>query len=410
MRTFFLIKPGEIELKLGNRREFVHRLKEQIQKRLHGIHFDLEEYPGRFFLSVEEKDTDFALFVLQHCPGINGIAHAIKSEKRTERILKAAIEIASKEAARGARRFKVETRRSDKSFPLDSYGMSAAAGDAVTQALSSLSVDVHNPDFVIAIEIRERAYIYASTSPGPRGLPVGSQGKGVLLLSGGIDSPVAGYMMARRGLAIESVYFHTYPFTSEEAQKKVEQLARRIAIWTGGMHAWIVSFTEVQLKIKKGGREEANTLMLRMAMMKAADVIASRIKARAIVTGESLGQVASQTAENLRLSQSMTSLPVLRPLIGIDKEETIATARRIGTYAISILPYEDCCVLFSPKHPVLKPDFEDLRAYFSSLELESEILKAVDKAEEKFFSFGDALREYGLDAYAEFWNAGGPRA
>ncbi|HCX95949.1 MAG TPA: tRNA 4-thiouridine(8) synthase ThiI [Spirochaetaceae bacterium] len=410
MRTFFLIKPGEIELKLGNRREFVHRLKEQIQKRLHGIHFDLEEYPGRFFLSVEEKDTDFALFVLQHCPGVNGIAQAIKSEKRTERILKAAIEIASKEAARGARRFKVETRRSDKSFPLDSYGMSAAAGDAVTQALSSLSVDVHNPDFIIAIEIRERAYIYASTSPGPRGLPVGSQGKGVLLLSGGIDSPVAGYMMARRGLAIESVYFHTYPFTSEEAQKKVEQLARRIAIWTGSMHAWIVSFTEVQLKIKKGGREEANTLMLRMAMMKAADVIASRIKARAIVTGESLGQVASQTAENLRLSQSMTSLPVLRPLIGIDKEETIATARRIGTYAISILPYEDCCVLFSPKHPVLKPDFEDLRAYFSSLELESEILKAVDKAEEKFFSFGDALREYGLDAYAEFWNAGGPRA
>jgi thiamine biosynthesis protein ThiI len=410
MRTFFLIKPGEIELKLGNRREFVHRLKEQIQKRLHGIHFNLEEYPGRFFLSVEEKDTDFALFVLQHCPGINGIAQTIKSEKRTERILKAAIEIASKEAARGARRFKVETRRSDKSFPLDSYRMSAAAGDAVTQALSSLSVDVHNPDFVIAIEIRERAYIYASTSPGPRGLPVGSQGKGVLLLSGGIDSPVAGYMMARRGLAIESVYFHTYPFTSEEAQKKVEQLARRIAIWTGGMHAWIVSFTEVQLKIKKGGREEANTLMLRMAMMKAADVIASRIKARAIVTGESLGQVASQTAENLRLSQSMTSLPVLRPLIGIDKEETIATARRIGTYAISILPYEDCCVLFSPKHPVLKPDFEDLRAYFSSLELESEILKAVDKAEEKFFSFGDALREYGLDAYAEFWNAGEPRA
>lgn len=404
MRTFFLIKPGEIELKLGNRREFVHRLKEQIQKRLHGIHFELEEHPGRFFLSVEEKDADFALFVLQHCPGINGIAQAIKTEKRTEQILNAAIELASKEAARGAHRFKVETRRSDKSFPLNSYGMSAAAGEAVTRALSSLSVDVHNPDFVIDIEIRERAYIYASTSPGPRGLPVGSQGKGILLLSGGIDSPVAGYMMARRGLDLEAVYFHTYPFTSEEAQKKVEQLAKRIAIWTGGIHAWIVSFTDLQLKIKKGGREEANTVMLRMAMMKAADVIAGRTKARAIVTGESLGQVASQTAENLRLSQSMTSLPVLRPLIGIDKEETIATARRIGTYAISILPYEDCCVLFSPKHPILKPDFEDLRAYYTSLALENEILKAVDEAEVKFFSFGDALREYGLDAYAEFWN------
>lgn len=404
MRTFFLIKPGEIELKLGNRREFVHRLKEQIQKRLHGIHFELEEHPGRFFLSVEEKDADFALFVLQHCPGINGIAQAIKTEKRTEQILNAAIELASKEAARGAHRFKVETRRSDKSFPLNSYGMSAAAGEAVTRALSSLSVDVHNPDFVIDIEIRERAYIYASTSQGPRGLPVGSQGKGILLLSGGIDSPVAGYMMARRGLDLEAVYFHTYPFTSEEAQKKVEQLAKRIAIWTGGIHAWIVSFTDLQLKIKKGGREEANTVMLRMAMMKAADVIAGRTKARAIVTGESLGQVASQTAENLRLSQSMTSLPVLRPLIGIDKEETIATARCIGTYAISILPYEDCCVLFSPKHPILKPDFEDLRAYYTSLALENEILKAVDEAEEKFFSFGEALREYGLDAYAEFWN------
>lgn len=409
MRTLFLIKPGEIELKLGNKREFVHRLKEQIQKRLHGIHFDLEEYPGRFFLSVEAQDADFALFILQHCPGINGIAQAIKSEKQTERILQAAIEIASKELGRGARRFKVETRRSDKSFPLDSYGMSAATGNAVTQALSSLSVDVHNPDFVIEIEIRERAYIYANTSPGPRGLPVGSQGKGVLLLSGGIDSPVAGYMMSRRGLALEAVYFHTYPYTSIEAQQKVERLAARLAAWTGGLYLWVVPFTEVQQKIAKGLREEANTLMLRMAMMKAADAIASRIKARTIVTGESLGQVASQTAENLRLSQSMTSLPVLRPLIGIDKEETIATARRIGTYDISILPYEDCCVLFSPKHPLLKPNFEDLRAYYSSLELESEILKALDKAEEKFFSFGDALKEYGLDRYANFWNTGGIR-
>jgi len=183
-----------------------------------------------------------------------------------------------------------------------------------------------------------------------------------------------------------------------EAQQKVERLAARVAIWSGGIYLWVVPFTEIQRAIARGPREEANTIMLRMAMMQAAELIAQTINALAIVTGESLGQVASQTAENIRLSQSRTSLPVFRPLIGIDKEETIATARRIGTYEISILPYEDCCVLFSPKHPILKPKFDELSHYYISLDLDNLILNAVEHAEKKAIRFTDALREYGLGA------------
>jgi len=240
--------------------------------------------------------------------------------KHPEAIINAAIEAAQEATAHGAHTFKIETRRSDKSFPLDSYHMCVAAADAVLDRCPTLAVDVHNPDFVLTIEIRERAYVYTATIPGPRGLPVGSQGKGVLLLSGGIDSPVAGYLMARRGLALEAVYFHTYPYTSHEAQEKVEKLATQLALWTGGIHLWIVSFTAVQQAIAKGEHAEAATLMLRMAMMQAAQQIAQRIRANSIVTGESLGQVASQTAENMRLSEYLCTLPVLRPLIGIDKE------------------------------------------------------------------------------------------
>jgi thiamine biosynthesis protein ThiI len=395
MQTFFLIKPGEIELKLGNKQAFIRRLKEQIHNRLKGIHYEFEEYPGRFFLSVNEEHAQIAQFVLQHCPGINGVARALKAEKNPDDIIRASIEITKNTIANGARTFKVETRRSDKSFSLDSYEMSVAAADALLTKYPELSVDVHSPDFILMLEIRERAYIYANTEPGPRGLPIGTQGKGLLLLSGGIDSPVAGFMMARRGLALEAVYFHTYPYTYLEAQKKVERLATRLAAWTGRMRLWIVSFTEVQHAIARAGRSEANTIMLRMAMMNASSKIASKINAKAIITGESLGQVASQTVENISLSQSQSLFPIFRPLIGTDKEDIITTAKRIGTYDISILPYEDCCVLFSPKHPLLKPDFNELKKHFDSLELDTPVSEAIEHAEEKSIYFSDVLREYG---------------
>jgi tRNA uracil 4-sulfurtransferase len=383
VEAFFLIKIGEILLKLGNRREFEDRLRSQLHKRLSeaGMPHEIEMYPGRYFLSVPAERAAEAEFALARTPGINGYARAIKAQKTVEAVLAASVEVARGRLASGARSFKAESRRSDKSFPLGSFELSAQIGDAVLAACPEARVDLHNPDFTINAEIRERAYLFADPEPGMRGLPIGSGGKGLLLLSGGIDSPVAGYMMAARGLALEALYFHAYPYTSKEAQDKVASLARIVATYSGGLVLWTAPFTETQLKIKKDARVDLTTLMMRAAMMRAAHILSGRVGANCIVTGESLGQVASQTAENLRLTGSLTDYPVLRPLVGMDKEETIALAKRIGTFETSILPYEDCCVLFSPKHPMLKAKLERERAAYDELGLDSLIVESLDKAE-----------------------------
>ncbi|MCE5255210.1 MAG: tRNA 4-thiouridine(8) synthase ThiI [Spirochaetaceae bacterium] len=395
MESFFLIKPGEILLKKDNQQEFIRRLRQQIHLRMAGITHNIESFPGRFFITVDENDRDRTIFVLSHCPGLNGFSEAVKCAKKTDDILAAAVLVASKAAGLGKTSFKVETRRSDKSFPLGSYEMSALAGETVLAATPSLRVDVHNPAFTINIEIRERAYVYGFPEDGPRGLPTGSSGKGLLLLSGGIDSPVAGYMMAKRGLLLECIYFHAYPYTSDEARKKVERLATRLAAWTGSLRLWVIPFTETQMAIKKNAEPEASTMMLRTAMMEAADKVAHRINAKAIITGESLGQVASQTVENLAITQSATGLPVLRPLIGIDKEDTVKTAQRIGTYEISILPYEDCCVLFSPKHPLLKPPRGKSIEAYASLGLSPLIDESIAAASVQRYGYKDVVSEYG---------------
>ncbi len=383
MEAFYLIKVGEILLKLGNRREFEDRLRSQLQRRFGsvGLAHKIEMYPGRYFVTVPEEQAADAEFLLSRTPGVNGYARAIKAAKSVEAVLEAAVEIARGQMARGKRKFKAESRRSDKSFPLGSFELSARIGDAVLQALPESRVDLHHPEFTINAEIRERAYVFADAEPGLRGLPSGSGGKGLLLLSGGIDSPVAGYMMARRGLAIDALYFHAYPYTSQEARDKVERLARVLSTYTGGLDLWTAPFTETQLKIKKDAREDLTTLMMRAAMMQAAQLLAERIEANCIVTGESLGQVASQTAENLRFTQSLTDFPVLRPLAGMDKEDTITLAKGIGTFDISILPYEDCCVLFSPKHPLLRAKLERERAAYDRLALEPFLRESLSKAE-----------------------------
>jgi thiamine biosynthesis protein ThiI len=391
MESFFLIKPGEILLKQDNQGEFIGRLVRQLKARLGDISCRLEESPGRFFLTVDSEHEKRARFVLEHCPGLNGYSKAIKCAKTVESVLSAAVSVAADAKASGLRRFKAETRRSDKSFPLGSYELSALCGEKILEMLPGLIVDVHKPEFVVNIEIRERAYVYGATEAGPRGLPSGSGGKGLLLLSGGIDSPVAGYMMARRGLALEAAYFHTYPYTSDEAKQKVIDLAHRIAAWSGGIKLWVLPFTEVQMKLKQDAQAEASTIMLRSAMMEAAHSLAQRIKAGSIITGESLGQVASQTAENMRITQAWTSLPVLRPLVGIDKEETVALARKIGTYETSILPYEDCCVLFSPRHPLLKPDFETQKTAYEKLGLSELIAQSLQSAERIQIKYSDVL-------------------
>ncbi|MCE1206831.1 MAG: tRNA 4-thiouridine(8) synthase ThiI [Spirochaetia bacterium] len=394
MSAIFLIKTGEVLLKLGNQREFVHQMKSQIRNRLGAIPHKIEEYPGRFFLEVGEENAALAEFVLAHCPGVNGYAPVMVCAKTTEAILAASVAAARHEAESfGKRTFKVETRRSDKSFPLDSYSMSSLAGETILSQIEGAQVDVHTPDYVITIEIRERAYVYGPTLPGPRGLPSGVSGKGILMLSGGIDSPVAGYMMARRGLALEAAYFHTYPYTSIEAQKKVEALAVKIAAFCGGIRLWVIPFTEVQMKIKKFAKPEAATIMLRSAMMEAAHALALKVGASCIITGESLGQVASQTAENMRVTQAPTTFPVLRPLIGTDKEDTIAIARKIGTFDISILPYEDCCVLFSPEHPVLKPNFHEAINAYKSIDLSAEVSASIKNAEVLRFYYSDVLKD-----------------
>jgi thiamine biosynthesis protein ThiI len=231
------------------------------------------------------------------------------------------------------------------------------------------------------VEIRDKAYIFADGCTGVRGLPVGSAGWGLLLLSGGIDSPVAGYRMLARGMALESLHFNAYPYTSNEAWEKVRDLAINLGTYSGGMTLHTARFTETQLKIKKDAPAHKTTLYLRACMMLAADMLARRRGLKALVTGESLSQVASQTAENLRFSGSFTDFPILRPLVGTDKEDTIKMARAIGTYELSILPYDDCCVLFSPKHPLLKARFEEERAAFKSFGFEPLVAEAIDRVE-----------------------------
>jgi thiamine biosynthesis protein ThiI len=389
MDILYLIKPGEILLKKENQREFTRRLIKELKTRLNPILVRIEEFPGRFFLFADETDAKRCEFVLSHCPGLNGFARAKLCPKSYEPILAASLGESTLRAAEGKRSFKVEVRRSDKSFPMGSYELAAKLGEEILGAQPTLRVDVHHPEFVVNIEIRERAYVYSENQPGPRGLPTGSSAKLLLLLSGGIDSPVAGYMMALRGSPVECIHFHSYPYTSKEAQEKVEKLALSLTSWCGHTRLWMLPFTEVQMAIKRSAPEETSTLMFRSAMMEAAGLLAGRIGAKALVTGESLGQVASQTAEAMALTQSPIDIPVFRPLVGLDKEQTVGLAKKIGTFGLSTLPYEDCCVLFSPPHPLLKPDLGEGIKLYQSLGLTPLIEESLRQAEKRIYRYKD---------------------
>jgi thiamine biosynthesis protein ThiI len=386
-QRLFLLKLGELVLKGGNQDRFLGQLKWDLKRRLGDMNKRIELSDGRVFLEVDEADAPRAEAVLARLPGITGFARALRTEKAMPDILEAAAALAAEDPlAAGRSRFKAESRRADKSFPLDSYGISCAIGDGLCARFPGLRVDVRNPEFVVNVELRDKAFVYVGESRGLRGLPVGSSGRGLLLLSGGIDSPVAGYLMALRGLFIEAIHFHSYPFTSREAQQKVEDLARILAGYAGPVPLHIVPFTAVQSRIRERARPNATTLHLRAAMVRAADTLAKRRGCGSLISGESLGQVASQTQEAIRFSQSFTDLPILRPLIGMDKQYTMDTARSIGTYEISIRPYEDCCVLFSPKHPLLTPDLETERKAWAEDDLEGLIEEALQAAELKIIS------------------------
>jgi len=373
----WLIRPGELTLKGGNRKLFENVLKRNLHAMLAGRNVQIVLRNGRVYAHGPESCRPEIEDALSRLIGISGWAQTGSFAKTVEAVVDACKEEGRKLLARGIATFKIEARRTDKSFPLDSYALRCKCGEAVLEAVPGLKVDIHKPGAIIHIEIREKAYVYGMDRKGLGGLPVGTAGRGLLLLSGGIDSPVAGFLMATRGMGIDAVHFHAYPYTSQEAKEKVVRLAGILGSYTLGVRLFTVGFTKVQMRIKEAAPLPWATVLLRMAMMDCAEKIAGRIKSKCLITGESLSQVASQTIENLTCTQSRITLPVLRPLIGMDKDAITVKAKQIGTYTTSIEPYEDCCVLFSPPHPVLRGDPKEAIALYESLELEPLIIEAL---------------------------------
>ncbi len=380
--TLYLVKYGEIALKKRNRPTFVKRLKESIRTKLPDREIQVSETFHRVFVRCAEADRESVASALSRTFGVVSFCEAVRVPVEMGAIEAQAVSLAEGYLAAGrGTRFKAEVRRADKSFPLTSYEIACRIGDVLLDRFPQLVVDVHDPAWVLTIEIREHAYLYGPSTSGPYGLPGGSSGTGLLLLSGGIDSPVAGWMMAKRGMAIDAVYFHSAPFTSEKAREKVETLARILSAWAPGIALSVVPFTPVLARIREKGQAEEVTLLLRACMMRFATLLAQRTGAMCLITGESLGQVASQTVESMHFTGSLTTLPVFRPLVGMNKEEIIEVARRIDTFETSNLPYADCCVLFSPEHPLIHPDFSRITQSYARLDVEPLLCEALEKIE-----------------------------
>ena len=374
----YLIKEGEISLKGGNRNLFEKRLRHNIKDKLRPYKSEISKQKGRLYAYISEDAPDELIEkALSTTTGLTGYARAHRAEKDLEAIKAKALEILPSSAFSSSGSFRITVKREDKTFPYTSHDIAVELASVVTSLFPDIRVDLDNPDYTLTCEIRNEAYLYTDQTKGEGGLPSGTAGKGMLLLSGGIDSPVAGYMMAKRGMRADAIYFHAYPYTSELALEKVKTLASLIAPYLQGLRLFVVPFTEGQLHIRDNGYEEEATLMFRAAMMKTAEKIANANGASAIITGEALSQVASQTIDAMSFTDSMTDLVVLRPLVGMDKEEIIAKAKRIGTYETSILPYEDCCVVFSPKHPVTRPVKSVSKRHFEELKMDGIIENAI---------------------------------
>ena len=379
-QILFLVKYGEIALKRGNRGAFMKRLKDSIRERLPGREVDVYDTFQRVFVRCDEQDREGVSGALSRTFGVVSFCETLRVPAEISAVERAAEELARSFQAAGPR-FKAEVRRAEKTFPLTSYEIACRVGDVILSAFPDLKVDVHQPDWVITIEMREYAYLYGPSVRGPSGLPGGSSGRGLLLLSGGIDSPVAGWMMAKRGLALEAVYFHSAPFTSEKAREKVEDLVRTLAPWIPGLVLHVVPFTPVLARIKERSADEEVTLLLRACMMRFATLMAYQRRALCLVTGESLGQVASQTVESMGFTGSFTDLPVFRPLVGMNKDEIISVAEKLRTFDISNRPYADCCTLFAPEHPLVHPDAVKMRRSYERLEVEPLLEEALKQAE-----------------------------
>jgi len=355
VKKVLLIKYGEIALRKGNRSIFEKKLASTIQNLINDSNIKTTREQGRLLVENINGDID-ADAVIEKIRRIFGIAAICISYKLDDAALSNLQKAALMTLTEDKTTFKIETKRSDKRYPMQSQEISAAIGEYILNQRSNITVDVHNPQVIVWIEIRNYAYVYTDIIKCESGLPYGSTGKGLLLLSGGIDSPVAGYLMARRGMEIIPIYFHSPPYTSERAKDKVIDLMECLCRFIGPSPLYVVPFTETQLYIYENMQSEKMTLFLKRAMFHIASIIAEKEKAHCLITGDSIGQVASQTAHSIAAVDSASNFAVLRPLAAMDKQQIINTAKQIGTYEISILPYEDCCTIFVPKHPEHKPN------------------------------------------------------
>lgn len=360
MYKSFLIKYGEIAIKGKNRYLFEEALVKQIRYALQYIDgtFKVRRLQGRIYVdTLSDYDYDEVMQALSHVFGIVGICPVVLIEdKGFDDLAKAVIDYLNQVYPDKNLTFKVQARRARKNYPMDSMELNAALGEKILDAFPEMKVDVHHPDVLLCVEIREEINIYSKEIKGPGGMPVGTNGKAMLLLSGGIDSPVAGYMIAKRGVGIDAVYFHAPPYTSERAKQKVIDLARIISRYAGSILLHVVNFTDIQLNIYEHCPHEELTIIMRRYMMKIAEHFALEKNCLGLVTGESIGQVASQTMQSLAATNAVCTLPVYRPLIGFDKNEIIEISEKIDAYETSIQPFEDCCTIFVAKHPVTKPN------------------------------------------------------
>lgn len=372
MFTAFLIKYAEIGIKGKNRYLFedalVHQMKYALKK-CEG-EFRIHKTQGRIFVdALTEFDFDEVVEHLQRVFGISGICPVVYVEDEGfEKLCETVIKYVDDVYPDKNKTFKVVSRRTRKNYPKESMQINMDMGEAILNAFPEMKVDVHKPDIMLNIEVREKIYIYSEIIPGPGGMPVGTGGKAMLLLSGGIDSPVAGYMIAKRGVKIDAVYFHAPPYTSDRAKQKVVDLARLVSRYTGPIYLHVINFTDIQLYIYEKCPHEELTIIMRRYMMRIAESIAKETECLGLITGESIGQVASQTMASLVATNEVCELPVYRPLIGFDKQEIVEVSEKIGTYETSILPYEDCCTIFVAKHPVTKPNLKVIRRHEHNLD------------------------------------------
>ena len=361
----FLIKYAEIGIKGKNRHIFEEALCRQMRHALADVEgdFSVTREMGRIYVRTEGAfDYDGAVEALKRVFGIAGICPVVIVEDTGfEDLSKAVVEYVKEVYGDEEKTFKVCARRAKKTYPMSSMELNSELGGRILQACPNMKVDVHTPDVYLNVEIRQNIYLYSETIPGPGGMPVGTNGQAMLLLSGGIDSPVAGYMIAKRGVKIDAVYFHAPPYTSERAKQKVVDLARLVARYSGPIRLHVVNFTEIQLYIYEKCPQDELTIIMRRYMMKLAEMFARQDGCLGLITGESIGQVASQTMHSLAVTNEVCTMPVFRPLIGFDKQEIVDISEKIGTYETSVLPYEDCCTIFVAKHPVTKPNLNIIR-------------------------------------------------